>query len=270
MERHKRRFYCRISVLSLIFVAFCHPGRFAVLFYDVISEEELKRAADDHQKVALIIPFRDRETQLEAFLDHIHPFLLTQNASFAVYVVEQADNAPFNRAKLFNVGFEEANPDFGCFIFHDVDLLPLDSRNAYRCYEHPVHLTTHVDYFRYKLPYRELMGGVIAVNKATFEAVNGFSNLFFGWGGEDDDFSANRLTPNGFRIKRYAASIGTYRSLKRENEVKTAEKQIEGQGNKLRLTRKMIDPSMDGLSNINYALISKEAKQRYTLIKVKL
>lgn len=41
-------------------------------------------------------------------------------------------------------------------------------------------------YFR--LPYDANFGGVTAMTKEQYEAVNGFSNSFFGWGGEDDDF----------------------------------------------------------------------------------
>lgn len=34
---------------------------------------------------------------------------------------------------------------------------------------------------------RRYFGGVVAFNQADFEAINGFPNTFWGWGGEDDE-----------------------------------------------------------------------------------
>ena len=37
------------------------------------------------------------------------------------------------------------------------------------------------------LPFATIFGGCGAFKRKDFEEINGMSNLFFGWGGEDDD-----------------------------------------------------------------------------------
>ena len=44
-----------------------------------------------------------------------------------------------------------------------------------------------IDKFKYKLPYKDIFGGVSAMSTKDFKKVNGYSNKYWGWGGEDDD-----------------------------------------------------------------------------------
>jgi N-terminal region of glycosyl transferase group 7 len=94
------------------------------------------------QRLALIICYRNREQHLKMFLDNIHPFLKKQFLDYTIFLVNQHGSDQFNRAALFNVGYIEAMKlyPFDCFIFHDVDLLPEDLRNVYRCGDQPRHM----------------------------------------------------------------------------------------------------------------------------------
>lgn len=58
----------------------------------------------------------------------------------------------FNRAKLLNVGYTEALKDaeYDCFIFSDVDLIPMDDRNLYHCYDQPRHFAIAMDKFGFR------------------------------------------------------------------------------------------------------------------------
>ena len=48
----------------------------------------------------------------------------------------------------------------------------------------------HFCFFLYhRTPYELLVGGVLALTPEQFENVNGYSNNFYGWGGEDDDIA---------------------------------------------------------------------------------
>lgn len=41
------------------------------------------------QKIAIIIPYRNREPHLKTWLHYMHPFLQKQQGEYGVYVVEQ-------------------------------------------------------------------------------------------------------------------------------------------------------------------------------------
>ena len=45
----------------------------------------------------------------------------------------------------------------------------------------------NIHYFMSRLAYQKLVGGVLAMPVKDFRLVNGFSNSYYGWGGEDDD-----------------------------------------------------------------------------------
>ena len=169
--------------------------------------------------VAIIVPYRDRSEQLLVFLRHLHPFLRKQELHYRIYIVNQADKNKFNRAMLFNVGYTEAVKDFpwDCFIFHDVDLLPEDDRNLYNCPDNPRHMSVAVDKFKYKLPYKQIFGGVAAIRSDQFRRLNGFSNMFWGWGGEDDDMS-KRIQYRKLKIIRYRPEIARYTMIKHKHQ----------------------------------------------------
>lgn len=68
------------------------------------------------------------------------------------FVAFQLGEDTFNRAKLLNVGYTEALKDaeYDCFIFSDVDLIPMDDRNLYHCYDQPRHFAIAMDKFGFR------------------------------------------------------------------------------------------------------------------------
>ena len=77
---------------------------------------------------------------------------MKQHIDYGIFIIEQSSDGNFNRAKLFNVGFVEALKlyEWDCFIFHDVDLLPMDDRNLYTCPDQPRHMSVAIDTFDFK------------------------------------------------------------------------------------------------------------------------
>ncbi|XP_075545251.1 beta-1,4-galactosyltransferase 4-like isoform X6 [Dermacentor variabilis] len=217
------------------------------------------------QRVALVVPYRDRLDNLRAFLQHMHPFLQRQQLDYAIYLVEQNGTGDFNRAKLLNVGYEiaKAMDDYDCFIFHDVDLLPENKRNEYACKDGgPLHMTTCLDYQKYKPFYATIFGGVCALRSDHMEKVNGFSNVFWGWGGEDDDMSV-RLRFSGFNIVRNDCTVGRYTSLKHVDVRRNPER--------FRLLRRSFFRIFkDGLNTLQYSVLDIVFKKLYTHVIVDL
>ena len=65
---------------------------------------------------------------------------------------------------------------------------------------------TAIDKFKYRLPYKDIFGGVSAMSGKDFVKVNGFSNRFWGWGGEDDDIR-RRINKAGLQLTRYSPLV---------------------------------------------------------------
>mgnify|MGYP002717197716 FL=1 len=53
-----------------------------------------------NSRVAIIVPYRDREFHLRTFLLNIHPMLMRQNIDYGVYIVEQVCFHPFIYMKI--------------------------------------------------------------------------------------------------------------------------------------------------------------------------
>ena len=70
-------------------------------------------------------------------------------------------------------------------------------------------MSVAVDKWKYKLPYKEIFGGVVSMKTTLFRNLNGFSNQFWGWGGEDDDM-ARRLRMNNLTVTRSSPHIARW------------------------------------------------------------
>ncbi|XP_072231381.1 beta-1,4-galactosyltransferase 4 [Leuresthes tenuis] len=212
------------------------------------------------QSVAILIPHRSREKHLLYLLHHLHPFLQRQQLHYAIYVIQQAGDATFNRAKLLNIGYLEALKDYGweCFIFHDVDLVPENDHNLYVCDKQPKHLVVGRNSTGYKLRYKGYFGGVTAMTREQFLQVNGFSNSYWGWGGEDDDLRV-RVELQKMKILRPPADVARYTMVFHNRD-------SGNQINKYRmglLSQTLQVWKKDGLNSCSYKTLSVERLPLY-------
>ncbi|KAM4795535.1 beta-1,4-galactosyltransferase 3-like [Rhinophrynus dorsalis] len=217
-------------------------------------------------RTAIIIPHRNRELHLRHLLYYLHPFLQRQQLHYAIFVVHQAGNGTFNRAKLLNIGVREALrlDDWDCLILHDVDLVPENDYNLYICDEaSPKHLASAMDKFKYSLPYWAYFGGVSALTPNQYMRINGFPNTYWGWGGEDDDI-AMRIRLSGMSISRTPLPLGRYKMVAHDRDTGNEENSIRY--NLLRNTRKTWKE--DGMNSLDFKLLSRKEVPLYTNITV--
>ena len=155
------------------------------------------------KNLVVIIPYRHRPTQLTKLLYRLHSILQRQRRTYCIIVSEQYDLGQFNRGKLMNTGYLQSfhhnffkiHGEPQCFAFHDVDLLPEDDRNLFVCIENTaVHICDKLNKYEYHTQYtsgrKVSAGGSVLISKKHYEAANGHSNWFWGWGVEDIDMAS--------------------------------------------------------------------------------
>jgi N-terminal domain of galactosyltransferase/N-terminal region of glycosyl transferase group 7 len=160
-----------------------------------------------------VVPYRDRAEHLAALLPHLVDYFARapghRDIPYSVIVVEQAPGLPFSRGITRNIGYllGRERADYVCF--HDVDYLPIEA--DYSCPEQPTCTLWYGAELRPIRPGRSKLavrhelanyfGGVVIMTNAQFEAANGYSTRYWGWGLQDLDL-ARRLESRGFRLGR--------------------------------------------------------------------
>ena len=146
-----------------------------------------------NKKLAICVPHYKREEHLKKFIPHMDKFLSERGFDFKIFVANQVypdSVSGFNRGTAKNVAYDVAQKEgYDYFCFHDIDMLPEDDTCDYSWPgEYPQHLAVRVEQFNYGLQYEEYFGGAILMTKEHVETINGYSNGYFNWGMEDDDF----------------------------------------------------------------------------------
>ncbi|KAJ8712180.1 hypothetical protein PYW07_005022 [Mythimna separata] len=216
------------------------------------------------QSVAVIIAYRGCKNCLSTFMNTLHTFLIKQQLDYQIFVVEQTNRSqPFNRGKLLNVGFTEATryrkDGFHCIIFHEPHIVPVDSRNLYRCSWYPRQLAMLVER-PVKAPYLPLIGGAIAITPEQFLKINGFSNAY--WGNDADYYDLyNRINISNYNVESSLPHVGKYKTIRKGLGLWTK-------------SQYLTTPSplylLDGLTSLSYTVDSSELRRLFTYMQVNI
>ena len=170
--------------------------------------------------VSLVVPFRHRDQHRLHFQQHWRTHHVG-NFTVLIYFVRQANAEPFNRARLFNIGLKMALNHSTCVVVHDIDMIPDSNVNYADCVT-PIQLSSEIEHWGHSVAYPAYTGGVVSASPAHWRQINGMSNNFVGWGGEDDELYF-RLKHYGLLdaatglIRRPAKGGGAFRALNDEN-----------------------------------------------------
>ncbi len=221
------------------------------------------------EKLAIIVPYRDRAEHLKKFLPAMEESELLEGIDYEILIVEQEVGKPFNRGKLLNIGAIQSHTA-SYYCFHDVDMLPITSDYSY--VPVPTHLAAEAEQFGFKLPYQGYFGGVTLFDKHSFIKVNGYSNDYWGWGAEDDDVMFRCLV-NDIRPSR---KNGKYRSLDHKRVIlqnlyeENLKKYFEFKNapNREKIIK---DIKSDGLTTLEYEVLEEiNLEDRVKIIRVRI
>lgn len=185
------------------------------------------KIAPGKHRLAVIVPFRDgcakdsqgggRLANLHEFVPYMINFLSEQNIDFEIFIVEQVKKGLFNKGFLFNTGFLLAKDNFDYVALHDVDQVPENPKllYTYPSGNTPWHMCVSNSRTNYEPAYEGMVGGVLLMTSAQYDAVNGFSNTYWSWGQEDDDMY-NRIRGVHGQVQRPSADVGRFRALDHE------------------------------------------------------
>jgi len=149
-------------------------------------------------KRVFVVPYRHRAQHKFFFVNYMQ-FLLedVDPAEFEIYFAHQADDRPFNRGAVKNIGFMAIKKKYPhhyrdiTIIFNDVDTIPFNKLFSYETLPGTV-----AHYYGYT----HTLGGIVVIKGGDFERVNGFP-CFWGWSQEDNCLNARCLRA-GLKIDR--------------------------------------------------------------------
>jgi len=144
---------------------------------------------DYDARLAIVIPYRDREQHLSRLVPHLVTFFerdrFARPIRYEIHIAEQAPGRSFNRGAIKNAGFALAHANADYVVFHDVDYLPI-----WADFSRVREPTSLIAWGVQDAPGDEpsdTPGCVVALPVDDFVRVNGYSNDYWEWGFEDVD-----------------------------------------------------------------------------------
>ena len=236
-----------------------------------LTTTNFKKIYDSTPIISFIIPNRNG-SNLKYVIENIKNTYNTYNIE--IIIVEQDDDKPFKRGQLLNIGIIKCNGEF--VIMHDNDVIHLQKVPILKEYYSKNEPFLGFDYIsQIKLENNKPIitltekndtgcGAFLVTKKKDILNVNGYSNLYIGWGAEDNEISCRLCNNNVMRpqVRRLHNTIGHISHPKRSNTalVEQNRKRLYGRANRL------IDD--DGIKQMSYSITKEEIINGVTYVYV--
>ena len=188
--------------------------------------------------------------------------ILKQLCDYDIIIVEQNQGDKFNIGKLKNIGFEYLNKKnkYDNYIFTDIDTIPdsnlieyffkiTDSINALATFG--TRYSTDI-----KLPF---VGACFSCTKEVYEKINGFSNIFWGWAGEDVNLLF-RIRDNNMPLYRNnKGKVLDFEEINfKQKDLKTkVDEEIDREDMEYEKNFNYKNYKIDGLNSLDYTILDE-------------
>jgi hypothetical protein len=191
---------------------------------------------------------------------------LEELPNIQLQIVEQSnDGRRFNLGKMMNVGFDlysrsSVNNDW-VYMFHPIDLFPKSGVGVY-LYGMDQILNGAADILRYNVMGQSHFYRACQYSPSVYREFNGYTNRFWGWGAEDDEFF-NRLRLKQLHSKFLNVEFNTWCETKEDHEPDHQSPDyltgLDHHSSNLALANSITSESMmvDGLSSLSYTVLSE-------------
>jgi len=208
------------------------------------TQEELIKKSNEYE-LSIIVSYRNREDELEQFLPHMNNYCKYLNIDYHIYIVNQNDDEDFNKGLLYNIGVKILTNKKTFLCFHDVDTIPLKGTNYYKPEDGEIN---------HLYGYTNTLGGVFTINYDDYININGFSNKYYNWGFEDNDFyrravNNNIIINNNFLYERYDKNC--FKELNEDKEAPVKKMSLITTKKNKKIFEKNILYEIDGINEIS-------------------
>lgn len=191
---------------------------------------------------------------------------LEELPNIQLQIVEQSnDGRRFNLGKMMNVGFDlysKSSPSDGwVYMFHPIDLFPKSGVGVYLHGMESI-LCGQATIIRYNVMGQKHFYRACQYSPAVYRAFNGYTNRFWGWGAEDDEFF-NRLRIKQIHSNYMNVEFNTWCETKEDHEPDHASPDylagLDHHASNLAIANSITTERMesDGLSSLEYSVLSE-------------